>query len=37
MYIGFRLVLDPGARLGGKVGCACEECEDSEGCILGSD
>jgi len=30
----FSLVSDPTGRLGGKVGSACEEFEDSEGGIL---
>jgi len=33
--LGFFLVLDFRGRLGGKVGSACEEFEDSEGDILG--
>jgi len=33
--LGFSLVLDPRARLGGKVGNACEEFEDSEGGLFG--
>ena len=31
----FSLVLERRGRLGGKVGSACEESEDSEGGILG--
>ena len=34
-FPGFSLVLDSKARLGGKVGSACEEFEDSEGGLLG--
>jgi len=34
-FRGFSLVLEPRGRLGGKVGSACEELEDSEGGILG--